>query len=375
MNKIFSIALMALGLAAGLTSCDSDRDSNPTLIQPKEFVLNTPSYAGMGVELNKEDSLQLSWSQPEYTTDNAPLVVSYEIQLGNTQSFSKKYDDTAEDESVNDGADFVTVAAGYTSCVSNVAQLDIDKALNKLNKYVEGEPIGLADAYIRVLATVQNTVGASFNPIYSNVIALSFIPFYTDVSKIDAPEFLWMPGNGNGWNHGNAPVFAFDSSVGTKGGFAGYAYMDGDFKFTLKPEWAEELNNGSFKSSSDNIDLGDQGGGNISYVGEPGMCYVVIDWKEMSITATPCTWSIIGDFNSWNGDVVMTYSTDDHCLVATGVGATSAGWKFRRDASWDVNLGGTKDKLVPNGDNIAADANSVKLYIENQKTGYHCSYE
>ena len=44
MKKINIIVWMMLGVL-GISSCESDRDSNPVLFEPTTFILNTPAYA------------------------------------------------------------------------------------------------------------------------------------------------------------------------------------------------------------------------------------------------------------------------------------------------------------------------------------------
>lgn len=44
MKKIYSIFMMGLAVLA-FSACESDRDSNPTLLEPDTFVLNVPPYA------------------------------------------------------------------------------------------------------------------------------------------------------------------------------------------------------------------------------------------------------------------------------------------------------------------------------------------
>jgi hypothetical protein len=183
-------------------------------------------------------------------------------------------------------------------------------------------------------------------------------------------SYLWMPGNGNGWNHGVAPVLTSADGVV----YAGYAYMDGEFKFTPVADWSAEYNNGSFTTVSDNIDLGDQGGGNINFTGEPGMYYFTVDLDTKTVNATAVTWSVIGAFNDWAGDEVMTYDTSNHCLSVDVNFAEDTQWKFRRDAGWDVNLGAKGDiepstdmeGLVANGKNFVgtAGAHTIQLFLE-----------
>jgi starch-binding outer membrane protein SusE/F len=69
--------------------------------------------------------------------------------------------------------------------------------------------------------------------------------------------------------------------------------------------------------------------------------------------------SIIGDFNGWAADVVLT-TTDNISYTATNVPLTSGGLKFRRDADWAVGLGGPglTGTASPTGANIAIPTNA-----------------
>ena len=86
-NKLLLGALL-IGTASLFTSCKDDNDSNPTLIQPTEFALNTPAYINETIDLQNTAELKLTWSQPKYTVDNAPVNITYEIQVSNSGSFT-----------------------------------------------------------------------------------------------------------------------------------------------------------------------------------------------------------------------------------------------------------------------------------------------
>ena len=104
------------------------------------------------------------------------------------------------------------------------------------------------------------------------------------------------------------------------------------------------------------------------------MYYFTVDIENKVIDATEVTWSIIGAFNNWDGDEVMTYDTDKHCLTVDINFAEETQWKFRRDKSWDVNLGAKGDDepstdmdgLVANGKNFVGKAgeHTIQLFIE-----------
>lgn len=76
---------------------------------------------------------------------------------------------------------------------------------------------------------------------------------------------------------------------------------------------------------------------------------------------------IIGNFNGWGGDVVMTWNATDYCYEATNVGVGSDGWKFRVNNDWSINLGGNGNgeniaDLCANGADITIPGNTIKLY-------------
>ena len=68
-----------VGMVACLASCTDDRVSNPTLIEPEagSFVLFQPEYSGSVVDLNNQDNpdygIVLTWNQPTYTSNGAPI--------------------------------------------------------------------------------------------------------------------------------------------------------------------------------------------------------------------------------------------------------------------------------------------------------------
>ena len=63
---------------------------------------------------------------------------------------------------------------------------------------------------------------------------------------------------------------------------------------------------------------------------------VVIDPYASYTETSP--WSVIGSFNSWGDDVPMVSNGTLHVCKAIALNAGDE-WKFRKDASWDVNFG------------------------------------
>lgn len=392
MKNITKSALVALCGAAVLVSCEDDRDSNPVLIDNGNvtFVLNTPEFEGNTILLSETASLPLSWSQPVLTDNNAPLGMAgnygliYTVQLSNSGSFTKSFAEALA-EVTNEEGDFTGVPTGYdytsltsiqSSCKASILCEEVNKALNELNLWAQDEVPGSTTTQLRVVAQLAKTDGTFKNLATSNTVNITAAPTWIDVMVKPAKvAYLWMPGNGNGWSHDNCPVLiSTDGEI-----YTGYAYMDGDFKFTFQAAWADELNNGSFTEAKGGIDLGDGAGGNIGFTNDPGMYFLTVNPGAGIVEAQPVKWGIVGGFNSWSVDdgkiVDMVYNTGSHALEAVVNFDTDTEWKFARDNAWTVNFGGAFDALEQDGPNFstAAGTYTISLKIERENDGYSAS--
>lgn len=382
--------MLLLAGTFALTSCDKDVDSNPVLIQggqPVSFVLNTPEFAQEPVALSGTENVALTWSQPVLTPENAPLGqessmgISYAVQVSKDGNFTKTFEAALADVTDEEGNytdtpsdyNYVQLATTYASCRADVTAEELNTALNQLYIWGQGDELTAVDAFVRVLAIMTLGDNSMKTLAVSNTQKLSLIASeWIDVLAAPVKEaYLWVPGNGNGWNHGVAPVLVSQDGVV----FSGYAYMNGQFKFTDDADWSHgQLNNGSFSSWSDNISMEENSDGNITFVGAAGMYYFTVDLDSKSVNATPVTWSVIGGFNDWGGDEVMTYDESAHCLSVAVNFSEETQWKFRRDGSWDVNLGAKgdvepstdMDGIVANGKNFVGPAgeHTIQLFIE-----------
>ena len=83
MKKISILAFLFAGMLS-FSSCESDRDSNPVLQEPTEFVLNVPAYVNTTYDLANSTSIELTCSQPDFGF-TAPAV--YAVQVALDQSF------------------------------------------------------------------------------------------------------------------------------------------------------------------------------------------------------------------------------------------------------------------------------------------------
>lgn len=194
-------------------------------------------------------------------------------------------------------------------------------------------------------------------------MTINMMDYTYTITKLEFPQFIYFIGATDGWTNAEQKL----ESPSFDGVYTGYIYCadpngwGNQFKFQKTPgDWGTEINAGHFTSFNG---AATDCGGNIGVSGGQNVYYFEVNLAEGTISATEVTkMGIIGDFNGWGGDVDMTWNATDYCFEASNAGVTAAGWKFRVNADWGLNLGGTLDKLVGNGDNLNVAGNTVKLY-------------
>ena len=206
MKNKYIIGAMLVGIISLFASCSDDNDSNPTLIQPTEFKLNTPEYVNSTIDLEHSTGLSLSWSQPKYTADNAPINVTYEVQVSPTNTFTVSTDEAAADESGEKVPDYAVLSHTTQLCKTSASAEEIDKALVKILKLTEDNVPAEQDAYVRVNAFILEGTNR-LNPIASNSVQLKVKPYYIEL-KDATPTMWYLVGNmfGGKW--------AGDKSIG-----------------------------------------------------------------------------------------------------------------------------------------------------------------
>ena len=193
MKNKYIIGALLIGIISLFASCSDDNDSNPTLIQPKEFTLNTPEYANATIDLEKSTGLELTWSQPKYTADNAPINATYEVQVSPTNSFTVSTDEAAADESGEKVPDYAVLSNTTQKCNISASAEEMDKALVKILKWTEGNVPAEQEMYVRVNAFILEGT-SRLNPIASNSVKLNVKPYYIEL-KDAVPTMWYLVGN------------------------------------------------------------------------------------------------------------------------------------------------------------------------------------
>lgn len=195
-------------------------------------------------------------------------------------------------------------------------------------------------------------------------LTLNMMDYTYTFEEVKYDPFIYFIGATDGWKSSDQKLALVDEA---KGVYTGYVYVADpngaglQFKFQrVAGSWDNEINAGTFVSFGG---AATNENGNIGVNAGEGVYYFDVNLGEGTIKATKVeTMGIMGQFNGWSSDAVMTWNAEEYCFEATKVGVTADGWKFRVNGGWDINLGGSLNNLTAGGDNITVAGNTVKLY-------------
>lgn len=383
MKNKYIIGAMLVGIISLFASCSDDNDSNPTLIQPTEFKLNTPEYVNSTIDLEHSTGLSLSWSQPKYTADNAPINVTYEVQVSPTNTFTVSTDEAAADESGEKVPDYAVLSHTTQLCKTSASAEEIDKALVKILKWTEDNVPAEQEMYVRVNAYILEGT-SHLNPIASNSVKLNVKPYYIEL-KDAVPTMWYLVGNmfGGKWAGTKSigedalpmflkPNFAYDKKTGAgeieytnyfltdefndnaESAVAGFKILPSSFEWDYSMDGGGKLKDNIAYRGSTNSD-----GGHI-LAGADG--YYTITLNTANNTATMVkyegnvtnygTIQIAGSFNEWADTPMLPYNTEgveNHAwyYVMEVPAGDPIQFKFKIAGSWDTSWGyGAEDGAI-----------------------------
>lgn len=383
MKNKYIIGALLVGIISLFASCSDDNDSNPTLIQPKEFVLNTPAYANETIDLEKSTGLELTWSQPKYTAENAPVNATYEVQVSPTNSFTVSTDEAAADESGEKVPDYAVLSNTTQKCDISASAEEMDKALVKILKWTEENVPAEQEMYVRVNAYILEGT-SRLNPVASNSVKLKVKPYYIEL-KDAVPTMWYLVGNmfGGKWAGDKSigvdalpmflkPNFSYDKKTGAgeieytnyfltdefndnaESAVAGFKILPSSFNWDYSMDGGGKLKDNIAYRGSTNSD-----GGHI-LAGADG--YYTITLNTANNTATMVkyegnvtnygTIQIAGSFNEWADTPMLPYNTEgveNHAwyYVMEVPAGDPIQFKFKIAGSWDTSWGyGAEDGAI-----------------------------
>ena len=195
-------------------------------------------------------------------------------------------------------------------------------------------------------------------------LTINMMDYSYTIEEVNYDPFIYFIGATDGWKSSDQKLALVDEA---KGVYTGYVYLADpngsgfQFKFQRKAgDWNNAIGAGALSTFSG---AATNEGDNIGVNAGEGVYYMDVNLSEGKITATKVEkMGIIGGFNNWEGDAVMTWNAKEYCFEATNVGVTADGWKFRVNGDWPINLGGSINDLTAGGDNLSVAGNTVKLY-------------
>ena len=216
--------LPALVLPLLFTSCDDDRDSNPTLDLSHvadEFVLNTPAVAENNTyDLISAKSLRLTCSQPNY--GGVPYSMRYYVQVSINPAF------------VSDGtATHTELATFYRTADMQVNATEINNAIVALFQAANPDTSVPAEmpVYIRLRAVIGDATDTSLGETFSNTITLRSVKATYEAPDAKFTDNLYLIGSSiqTPWQSWKPIPKVFDM----EGNYYGIIYLPagGEFKW------------------------------------------------------------------------------------------------------------------------------------------------
>ncbi len=216
---------------------------------------------------------------------------------------------------------------------------------------------------------------ASFEVVIPEVIGSPYADYteasdWTVIGALSAYEISW-DGDLNMWTDGAGNHVAAHVKLAA----------GDEFKFRQNQSWDVNMG-GDFGGLDDefsvtqdgpNVKVGADGVYDLYVNPDQGIAWVTAAYDPFPDYTEASNWSVIGELTkyaiSWNGDLAMITNGTWH--VALGVDLAAADeFKFRQDASWDVNMGGdfggldTEFAVTQDGPNVKVGAEGCyDLYV------------
>ena len=310
MKKIFKFMLLpALVLPLLFTSCDDDRDSNPTLDLSHVadgFVLNTPAVAENNTyDLISAKSLRLTCSQPNY--GGVPYSMRYYVQVSIDPAF------------VSDGtATHTELATFYRTADMQVNATEINNAIVALFQAANPDTSVPAEmpVYIRLRAVIGDATDTSLGETFSNTITLRSVKATYEAPDAKFTDNLYLIGSSiqTPWQSWKPIPKVF----GMEGNYYGIIYLPAGGEFKWGTENNDDRGYNRIKEINDEANAG------ISEGEEHRIKVANAGWYTLHFKG-----KITEDKK--NIDWTLTVYKTQVCLIGTCIGQTA--WGFADDTA------------------------------------------
>ncbi|HEX2934466.1 MAG TPA: SusE domain-containing protein [Bacteroidales bacterium] len=329
-NLIFSI--LFIGLIGVLSSCEKDETKTIMLTDPiAPSIVTVPSLTLARTSGN--DTLEFIGKPVDPGFSASATYILEACATG------------------NNFANAVTVKSDVQANSIKISVSDLNGILLKL---FPADQVSSIDFRIRAILVVDAGTGALGTG--SNPLVYASAPQTANVTLYGLPRLDLISG-------GNA-IGKVESALGN-GIYAGFVKLDPAKPYTLKDPDA----NKTYGAGGTGIILD----GAAITPGTAGWFKMNVDVNALTYSVNPYMIGLVGSAtaNGWDSpDQKMDYDSQSGTWNIT-TNLKDGEIKFRLNDGWAWNLGGTPDKLVHNGDNIAVTAGnySITLTITNATAG------
>ncbi len=310
---------------------------------PEHITLNTPQFATTTVDLRKFVALVFNCQRPDIFTDDEE--VTYSMQLSRSSDFTENRNITSTNEQILVASstlydllgelgvadDATTTVYARVECHGTVSQpITFSIVRSKIQTelqlwYLTGSDIGDGS-----WGNSWNSIGSAMTPMFVQDGVLTYTDYF----------------GGQGFKAIRDPGY-WDYQVGQE--------SDGDYRFN--EGWSSNITlNGYYKLTLDEANK-----------------YFIVE----QLGFTPSTYSsigIVGDFNSWGGDVAMKrLANNSHTWYAELTLDAPSGLKMRANSSWNTNWGCNAfpyGLAVQDGANISVPAGQWQVFF-NDISGHY----
>ncbi len=333
-TKYFLSLAAAVGMIAGcqkpeMVQISAPEDVVAPVLQGVEDINITADNLGLG-------TVTFNWSDADF---GALTQIDYAIEVA---------------KAGKDGKTVVT--SGITTTSAEVSY----EALNAILLYDLELASGVSE---KIDFYVSAKVG-EYAKVYSAPVSVSAT---VTAAEKQYPK-LYIVGSYNGWSHdSNQYIFDFTGDDTVYQGMIDFGadHASNEFKITAGG-WGndEHSMSGPHDAESKTIAMVVGGGDNINVWQAKRYYHLTFD-RALTMTADVSfdQIGVIGDFNSWGGDVVMSFNPVNQKFYADVEFPADGGFKFRLDADWAVSYGSTGSGVLDSGDNIPVTAGKYRVYL------------
>ena len=350
----FTKYFIALAAVFGMASCSMKEDmvmlpSAEDVVAPVLEALDGPisiTPTNMGLE-----KVTFSWTPADY---GVATEVNYSIEA---EAAGTK----------------VVIVSGINDTTTVSSHINATVTYDALNQILFNDLMLESGLEEEVAFSVSAKVGNSAK-VYSNVIKV--LCTVTAAEKV-YPK-VWVIGDYCGWSHDQSQFlfdFAGDDKVYQGVVDFGEKAANG-WKVTGVGKWDDTCNWGgdesiAYEPEAEKTQLINGGGSKDLKHYSKRFYHFSFDKGTLLLTKTIGfdQIGVIGDFNSWGADVVMSFNATKQKFYADIEVAQDGGFKFRLDADWAVSYGSKTPGILDSGDNIPVTAGNYRVYLNMNNSG------